>query len=651
MDKRFSLGIRQRLMIVFVFMIVLLCVNAFIGISINRSAKNINRKISEVYKPLMENIVNMDDIQKASIRYTQVWIESRKLEDKQMLKNLVQIEYPQSRLQLGRFLPELKKEEIRKKINQLIGKIDQVVVYEKELMDILTSQADFENIERLLYCRNLLEKNIVPFSIQNAELLNAIKIQVKSQIQELEKTVNQKAFAFNFLTYVITGILVVIIIFLIVALPLNMTKRIKNSVSQLIEINKGIIPEKIEKKTRDELGSLEIEINDLVDRLDGIKSFAAEMGKGNLHAKVKSIENWGTIGSSLDGMRKSLEEIAEIQEKRRHEEELNSWISTGIAHFNEILRVKNSTIEELSYEIVKELVRYINAVIGGVYIVKTNEEGKEILEITGLFAYDRKRYVEIQVEPGEGMVGTVYIERHKIYMREVPENYLKISSGLGEAEPNEILIVPLMHNERIHGVIELATLDTFEDFKIEFVEKIAEGLASTISSVLVNSETARLLAESNEKAEKLHSQEEELRQNMEELQAAQEEKERQSKHVKSTQKNLEEIIHNIPLPVFVKDENGKYLLVNKEQEKLMGKRSEEIIGLTDADFVKDDQELLEIRNTDEQVIKKSKRVELPEQRITFENNKSRYIKTIKLPILNNESCQINVLGLSHFINK
>ncbi|MBT1708632.1 PAS domain S-box protein, partial [Fulvivirgaceae bacterium PWU5] len=174
---------------------------------------------------------------------------------------------------------------------------------------------------------------------------------------------------------------------------------------------------------------------------------------------------------------------------------------------------------------------------------------------------------------GAGRAGQAWQEGDTVYLTEVPQNYVRIVSGLGDANPTAVVIVPLKVNDQIFGVVEIASFGEFKDFEIEFVQKIAESIASTISSVKVNARTQRLLEESQEMTEQMRAQEEEMRQNMEELQATQEEMQRSQGETESTLN----AIHS-SLAVSEYNPDGTIVKTNSNFLELFGYTQDEVLG-------------------------------------------------------------------------
>lgn len=126
----------------------------------------------------------------------------------------------------------------------------------------------------------------------------------------------------------------------------------------------------------------------------------------------------------------------------------------------------------------------------------------------------------------EGLVGQCFLEKDIIYIRDVPPEYIRITSGLGDAPPSNILLVPVKTQDQIIGVLELASLYAIDQNKIAFVTKACEGIASAVLSTQVTQRVQFLLSDAQQQAEEMRAQEEEMRQNMEELSATQEEMQR-----------------------------------------------------------------------------------------------------------------------------
>ena len=304
------------------------------------------------------------------------------------------------------------------------------------------------------------------------------------------------------------------------------SKYIVNSINSLRQyinhLGKGELPEKIEVVNTDEISDMKGSINELTKNLKQTRDFVIEVGNGNFKEEINVFNGEGELGSNLILMRKKLLQVQSEREQQQIESERRIWNNEGIGLFADILRSNNSNIEDLSFEIIKNLVQYLNANQGGVFIRNEEDKSDVYFNLTAAYAYDRKKFLEKRVSLGEGMLGTCAIEAKTIYMTEIPNHYIEITSGLGSANPKSLLIVPLKREEEVLGMIEIASFNKLEKYEIEFVEKIAENVASQLYFVQMNIKTNTLLEETKRQAEEMLTQEEEMRQNMEELTVTQE---------------------------------------------------------------------------------------------------------------------------------
>lgn len=304
-----------------------------------------------------------------------------------------------------------------------------------------------------------------------------------------------------------------------------------------------------------------------------VLNFVENLRKDNFEAALQLNEENDTLAKSLLRLRDYLIKSKKDVEQRRVEEEQRNWVTQGLAQFGEILRKESDNLEDLSYNIINYLVDYMKINQAGFYLLNNLSKKEKYFELTACVAYDRKKFTDKRINWEEGLIGRCALEMETIYMTDVPNNYLNITSGLGEANPRSILIVPLKTNDEIYGVLEMASFKEFDDYEIEFVEKTAESIALTISSVQNTIRTTKLLKETQNQAERMSQQEEELRQNLEEMQATQEESDRREVEMKGI---LEAIDHAAISSEFEVD--GTLINVNQNFLRTYQYNPEEIEG-------------------------------------------------------------------------
>ena len=268
--------------------------------------------------------------------------------------------------------------------------------------------------------------------------------------------------------------------------------------------------------SQDEIGQAIDNLNRMGSRLNDATAFAQAIGRGDFTADFQATGQQDTLGGALVHMQHQLQEIAQ-------EDKVRNWTAVGLTQINELLRKDSDDMAALAQQILSFLLHYFDANQGACFIVNDEEKNHPYLELLAMHAWGRPRQIQKRIDPAEGMVGQAWMEGDTVYRTEIPEGYLKITSGLGKANPRSILIVPLILHQEVVGVIEMASFRPYQTYEQELLKKMGEGIAATFSAMKTSHETNCLLKSTQQQAEALLAQEEEMRQNMEELSAMQEE--------------------------------------------------------------------------------------------------------------------------------
>jgi len=392
----------------------------------------------------------------------------------------------------------------------------------------------------------------------------------------------------NFYTSIIVIIIVTLLSSLVMMLmysnilvPLNKTTKI------LVELEKGNIQklEKIKVNSKDELGTMANSVNNLVVALNSTVEFAKKIGKGDLRAEYKLLSNHDVLGTALLDMQKNLIEAKESEERRQTETRKLSWAQNGITQINEILRLENDTLEQLTFSVISFFVKYMGASQGGFYVINEEDINDKYIELLAAYAFDRKKQLTSKILIGEGLIGRSVKEKDVIYLTNLPEGYMFITSGLGDRTPNILLITPLIFEGHVFGVVEIASFVEFEKYQRNFIFDACERIASSISNIKKNVKTNELLKQSQQQSEKLKAREQDFEAKSTELKQTYDE-------ISLKQKELNTFIDVITQRTSMVEYNleGQILSIKDKKLEAMGVKIVDWIGKNISEIAKESKE-------------------------------------------------------------
>jgi PAS domain S-box-containing protein len=311
--------------------------------------------------------------------------------------------------------------------------------------------------------------------------------------------------------------------------------------------------------------------------------FTRDLNQDKMETTLITAGENDLLGNELISLQNKIVENYEKQRQNEQDNIVRQYMNEGVAKFADILRQKNESIHILGDAFIREIVKYLNSIQGGFFILDDTEPSDPVLRLVSAFAYNRKKYLDQVVKYGEGLIGTCAREKQFINLTDIPPGYIAITSGLGDTPPNNLLLIPVLHENELLGVIEIASLNKFRDYEIEFTREVALNLGSTLVNTRNNQRTSELLAKSQQQALEMAEQEEEMRQNMEELKATQEESGRREEEFRGI---VEAIGNTLLLMEYSLDgkitnvNNAMCLFIGKDREELIGKTHQEAFGST-----------------------------------------------------------------------
>lgn len=616
---RFSVGVK--LLSAFAFFSIIIIVSGLVLFFTLKQYKEGIVEYEENYSPSMTLLNEISNNISKSNELILIWIyveKKRNTKSKNTLDNIVSYRIPDFLLKIKKYTKLWTKKE-RKQFLEINKKISTLLEIENKIMLQLETNSDY-NYKNLTKIKNKLgtDKELTKLSAQTIKELNSLSASLKSEFASKQHDLKELYIETRD-TLFFRAILLLIVSIIIAVLTANrIIKPIRKIRLFVMKMSKGILSTEEILVQNDEIGDISEAISTLSRGLNETANFSIEIGKGNFEVDYKPLGAEDILGNSLLSTKENLLKTENFRKKNTEQERQRNWMASGIANFSEILR-DNNDIEKLSYLLVRELVKYLEINQGAFFLVNEIEKENIYLELKAAYAYEYKTEKEKNIKAGESLIGQCFVEKETIYMNKVPNNYLKISSGLGEEKPASVLIVPLKRENKVFGVLELASFFEFEKHKIQFVEKISESIAGTIYNIETNEHTAKLLDDSQALASQLSAQDEETQQIMEEMQASQEELESSRKIEKEKEQKLKEeylaeikelktglegqikvideqkiklqntfnaINHSLGTAHFTL--KGKFIKVNNMFLEMTGIKEEQLIGMKLVDFMRKD---------------------------------------------------------------
>jgi len=384
---------------------------------------------------------------------------------------------------------------------------------------------------------------------------------------------------------IVIFILILLITLMALLLIRNLTKKIIKIEKNITEISLGKISGNIKIIGTDEFAKVDKGINGMLQYLKDLDKLSTQIKNENFDLKYELASKNDIIGKTLLEIKDKLQTSKETEKKLRAGEIIKEWTNEGVSKFIDILRFNNENISTLSYAVISNLVKYLDAVQGGFFVLE-----EKILNMTASFAYNKQRIIENKISIDSGLLGRAIKEKQSILLSEIPDNYLNITSGLGESHPKFLIIVPLKFENNILGVIEIASLTEFEKYKIDFTEEICESVALSLSNLKINKRTELLLKNSQEQSRMMEDQKEEMERNIIQLQELKKETDKREVEMQNIFKAIDTTALVAEFDIYGKilTMNDKFLkAISQDRELIIGKYHKDITSInTDTDQYK-----------------------------------------------------------------
>ncbi|WP_136418486.1 HAMP domain-containing protein [Herbaspirillum sp. ST 5-3] len=271
----------------------------------------------------------------------------------------------------------------------------------------------------------------------------------------------------------------------------------------------------------------------LTTQVRAIAEVATAVTRGDLSRSIQ-VEARGEVADLKDNINEMIRNLKETTQKNAQQD----WLKTNLARFTRLLQGQRD-LTAVTTLILSELAPLVSA-HHGVFYMMDSQDHDERLRMIASYGYRSSRRLPTSFRRGEGLVGQCALEKQRIWLTNVPRDYIQVSSGLGAAPPNNIVVLPILFEQQVKAVIEIASLDRFTETHLSFLDQLMETIGVVLNTIEANSRTESLLMQSQSLAQELQQTNLELAEKARLLSEQNIEVERKNREVEQAKLALEE---------------------------------------------------------------------------------------------------------------
>jgi len=344
-----------------------------------------------------------------------------------------------------------------------------------------------ENVNQM--ARNLTDqvRNIaeVTTAVANGDLNRKITVEAKGEILELKNTINTMVDQLNGFASEVT--------------------RVAREVGSEGKLGGQALVPGAQGTWRDLTDNVNQLAANLTTQVRAIADVATAVTAGDLSRSV-AVEAAGEVASLKDNINEMIRNLRDTTQRNSEQD----WLKTNLAKVTRTLQGQRDLFT-VSKQVLSELAPLVSAQHGVFYLADSGGDGAgTALRLLGSYAYKERKDSSNIIKLGDGLVGQCALEKERILLTNVPSDYVQVSSGLGQAAPQNIVVLPVLFEGQVRAVVELASFNRFTETQLAFLEQLTESIGIVLNTISATMRTEELLKQSQALTEELQSQQEEL---------------------------------------------------------------------------------------------------------------------------------------------